>query len=72
VEGSFTRNGRILFWYGVNKVEEVEEAVKTFEQNGRIERVYLPVGPRLPNPQSVAVPHPHFRTFGKEGVHHPC
>ncbi|RXW19346.1 hypothetical protein EST38_g6510 [Candolleomyces aberdarensis] len=44
-EGSFTRNGRSLFWYGVNKVEEVEEAVKTFEQNGRIERVYLPVGP---------------------------
>ncbi|KAJ2919436.1 hypothetical protein MD484_g1005, partial [Candolleomyces efflorescens] len=44
-EGSFTRNGRSLFWYGVNKVEEVEEAVKTFEKNERIERVYLPVGP---------------------------
>lgn len=44
-EGSFTRNGRSLFWYGVNKVEEVEEAVKTFEKNNRIERVYLPVGP---------------------------
>ena len=44
-EGSFTRNGRSLFWYGVSRVEEVEAAIRTFEEKGRIERVYLPVGP---------------------------
>ncbi|KAL7421255.1 hypothetical protein Q5752_004140 [Cryptotrichosporon argae] len=47
-EGSFTRAGRSLFWYGVNDVKEVERIIQGFEQSGRIERVFLPVGPSTP------------------------
>ncbi|KAG8796607.1 hypothetical protein FRC12_016594 [Ceratobasidium sp. 428] len=47
-DGSFTRQGRSLFWYGVQDVAEVERIVKAFEQQGRIERAYLPVGPSKP------------------------
>jgi N-acetyl-gamma-glutamyl-phosphate reductase / acetylglutamate kinase len=44
-DGSFTRAGKSLFWYGVQDVAEVERIVKDFEQKGRIDRSYLPVGP---------------------------
>ncbi|KAJ6494027.1 acetylglutamate kinase ARG6 [Mycena vitilis] len=44
-DGSFTRAGKSLFWYGVQDVAEVERIVHEFEEKGRIERVYLPVGP---------------------------
>lgn len=44
-DGSFTRAGKSLFWYGVQDVGEVEKIVKSFEANGRLERSYLPVGP---------------------------
>ncbi|KAF7303648.1 Arg-6 protein [Mycena indigotica] len=44
-EGSFTRAGKSLFWYGVQDVKEVERIVREFEEKGRISRVYLPVGP---------------------------
>ncbi|CAE6456217.1 unnamed protein product [Rhizoctonia solani] len=47
-DGSFTRQGRSLFWYGVQDVKEVERIVKGFEETGRIERAYLPVGPSIP------------------------
>ena len=47
-DGSFTRAGRTLFWYGVQDMKEVESAVRGFEQNGRIPRAYLPVGPPAP------------------------
>ncbi|KAF5366188.1 hypothetical protein D9758_005677 [Tetrapyrgos nigripes] len=47
-EGSFTRAGKSLFWYGVQNVEEVEATVKDFEAKGRIDRAYLPVGPSAP------------------------
>ena len=47
-DGSFTRAGKSLFWYGVQDVGEVEKIVKGFEQNGRLERAYLPVGPSAP------------------------
>lgn len=47
-DGSFTRAGRSLFWYGVPDVKEVETIVKGFEESGRIERVFLPVGPSVP------------------------
>jgi N-acetyl-gamma-glutamyl-phosphate reductase/acetylglutamate kinase len=43
-EGSFTRSGRSLFWYGISDVSEVEKVVKNLEQTGRVERSYLPVG----------------------------
>ncbi|KAJ7244413.1 hypothetical protein B0H12DRAFT_1129460 [Mycena haematopus] len=47
-DGSFTRAGKSLFWYGVQDVAEVERIVREFEEKGRIERVYLPVGPTSP------------------------
>jgi N-acetyl-gamma-glutamyl-phosphate reductase/acetylglutamate kinase len=47
-DGSFTRAGRSLFWYGVPDVKEVERIIQGFEASGRIERVFLPVGPSLP------------------------
>jgi len=52
-DGSFTRAGKSLFWYGVQDVAEVERIVKDFEAKGRIERSYLPVGPSAP-PHRVA------------------
>ncbi|KAJ7171108.1 acetylglutamate kinase ARG6 [Mycena filopes] len=47
-DGSFTRAGKSLFWYGVQDVKEVERIVGEFEERGRIARVYLPVGPSTP------------------------
>ncbi|KAF8184832.1 acetylglutamate kinase ARG6 [Pholiota molesta] len=47
-DGSFTRAGKSLFWYGVQDVAEVERIVKDFEAKGRIDRAYLPVGPSAP------------------------
>ncbi|KAI5449917.1 hypothetical protein NCC49_003926 [Naganishia albida] len=47
-DGSFTRAGRSLFWYGVHDVKEVERIIEGFEKDGRIERVFLPVGPSVP------------------------
>jgi N-acetyl-gamma-glutamyl-phosphate reductase/acetylglutamate kinase len=47
-DGSFTRAGKSLFWYGIQDVAEVERVVKDFEAKGRIERSYLPVGPSAP------------------------
>jgi len=47
-DGSFTRAGKSLFWYGVHDVAEVEKIVKDFEAKGRIERSFLPVGPSAP------------------------
>jgi N-acetyl-gamma-glutamyl-phosphate reductase/acetylglutamate kinase len=44
-DGSFTRSGKTLFWYGLQNVGEVERVVREFEENGRIDRSYLPVGP---------------------------
>lgn len=52
-DGCFTRAGRSLFWYGVPDVKEVERIIEGFEQTGRIERVFLPVGPSTP-PHRVA------------------
>ncbi|KAI0696637.1 hypothetical protein BC835DRAFT_1519514 [Cytidiella melzeri] len=47
-DGSFTRSGKSLFWYGVQDVKEVEKIVKSFEEQGRLDRSYLPVGPSAP------------------------
>ena len=54
-DGSFTRAGRSLFWYGIPDIKEVERIIEGFEANGRIERVFLPVGPSTP---------PHRMTAG--------
>ena len=48
-DGSFTRAGKSLFWYGVQDVAEVENIIKDFEAKGRIERSFLPVGPSAPH-----------------------
>jgi N-acetyl-gamma-glutamyl-phosphate reductase/acetylglutamate kinase len=53
-DGSFTRAGKSLFWYGIQDVAEVEKIVKGFEEKGRIERSYLPVGPSAPPHRSPA------------------
>ncbi|GAA5929950.1 hypothetical protein JCM1841_001224 [Sporobolomyces salmonicolor] len=42
-DGSFTRNGRSLFYYGVQDAGEVERIVKDLEKTQRIERAYLPI-----------------------------
>ena len=44
-DGSFTRAGKSVFWYGIQDVAEVERTIRDFEAKGRIERSYLPVGP---------------------------
>ncbi|KAF9513769.1 hypothetical protein BS47DRAFT_1343767 [Hydnum rufescens UP504] len=44
-DGSFTRAGKSLFWYGIQDINEVERVVRDFEAKGRIERSYLPVNP---------------------------
>ncbi len=49
-DGSFTRAGKSLFWYGIQDVAEVEKAVKEMEEKGRVDRAFLPVGPSI---------HPH-------------
>lgn len=47
-DGSFTRNGRSLFYYGMHDVTEVERVLKEVEEKGRIERAYLPL--KAPKP----------------------
>ncbi|KAH0445882.1 hypothetical protein IEQ34_025285 [Dendrobium chrysotoxum] len=42
-DGSFTRNGRSLFYYGIHDVSEVENVVKSLEEKARVERAYLPL-----------------------------
>lgn len=42
-DGSFTRNGRSLFYYGIHDVSEVENVVKSLEEGARVERAYLPL-----------------------------
>ncbi|KAI1787210.1 bifunctional acetylglutamate kinase/N-acetyl-gamma-glutamyl-phosphate reductase [Ganoderma leucocontextum] len=55
-DGSFTRAGKSLFWYGVHDVREVEEIVKGFEEKGRISRTYLPVGPSGASHRAGSIP----------------
>ena len=55
-DGSFTRAGKSLFWYGVQDVAEVEKIIKDYEAKGRIERSFLPVGPSAPPHRLVTTP----------------
>lgn len=68
-DGSFTRAGKSLFWYGVQDVKEVERIVKSFEEKGRLDRSYLPVGPSAP-PHRAAAPSGTrpFSTFARRAV----
>ncbi|KAK0564303.1 hypothetical protein OC861_004352 [Tilletia horrida] len=47
-DGSFSRNGRSLYYYGIHDVSEVERVVRTLEEKGRIERAYLPLNASRP------------------------
>ncbi|PVG03898.1 putative ARG6-n-acetyl-gamma-glutamyl-phosphate reductase [Serendipita vermifera] len=47
-EGSFTRAGKSLFWYGIHDIAEVERIIVEMEAKGRIERAFLPVSPSTP------------------------
>ncbi|EPQ27418.1 uncharacterized protein PFL1_04956 [Pseudozyma flocculosa PF-1] len=53
-DGSFTRNGRSLFYYGIQDVGEVEEIVRNLEEKSRIERAYLPLKAAKPAPRGGA------------------
>ncbi|THH29320.1 hypothetical protein EUX98_g4861 [Antrodiella citrinella] len=71
-DGSFTRAGRSLFWYGVQDVKEVERIIKGFEENGRIGRAYLPVGPSAPPHRATAAATPggsrSYSTFARRNI----
>lgn len=45
-DGSFTRNRRSLYYYGIQDVGEVERTMRQLEEKGRIERAYLPLNMR--------------------------
>ena len=53
-DGSFTRAGKSLFWYGIQDINEVERVVRDFEAKGRIERSFLPINPPLPGSRAAA------------------
>lgn len=53
-DGSFSRAGKSLLWYGIHDVKEVEKVIEGFEKNGRIDRVFLPVGPSVPPHRAAA------------------
>lgn len=48
-DGSFSRNGRSLFYYGIQDVSEVERVVRSLEEKARIERAYLPLHAAKPS-----------------------
>jgi N-acetyl-gamma-glutamyl-phosphate reductase/acetylglutamate kinase len=66
-DGSFTRAGKSLFWYGVSDVKEVERIIQEFEQKGRIDRSYLPLGPGTPphRAQTAAAGTRAYSTFAR-------
>ena len=66
-DGSFTRAGKSLYWYGAQSVGEVEQTVKDYETKGRIERSFLPVGPPPP-PSSARQGQRGFSTMTRPSV----
>jgi len=69
-DGSFTRAGKSLFWHGIQDIEEVEKIVKGFEENGRIERSYLPVGPSAPPHRNSATSPSGVRSYSTMARRH--
>ncbi|KAH9925963.1 uncharacterized protein B0H18DRAFT_358460 [Fomitopsis serialis] len=67
-DGSFTRAGKSLFWYGVQDVKEIERIVKGYEEKGRIGRSYLPVGPSAPPHRGVPGGARSYSTFARKPV----
>lgn len=68
-DGSFTRAGRSLFWYGIQDINEVEQVIKGFEAKGRIDRSFLPVKPPAPaNRSSTGTGSRAFSTMARRPV----
>lgn len=65
-DGSFTRNGRSLFYYGIQDVGEVETIVRSLEENNRIERAYLPL--KAAKPGQVPGGTRAFSTMARPGL----
>ncbi|KAF6766823.1 Semialdehyde dehydrogenase, dimerization domain protein [Kalmanozyma brasiliensis GHG001] len=63
-DGSFTRNGRSLFYYGIHDVAEVETIVRNLEEKSRIERAYLPLKPAKPAPSGTRA----YSTMARPGL----
>lgn len=51
-DGSFTRNRRSLFYYGIQDVSDVEHVMRELEDQHRVERAYLPLNMRKSTPGS--------------------
>lgn len=65
-DGSFTRNGRTLFYYGINDMTELEKLVRNLEDKGRIERAYLPISQATRTP---TISHTPRLGGGSRGFH---
>ncbi|KAG0142822.1 hypothetical protein CROQUDRAFT_81753 [Cronartium quercuum f. sp. fusiforme G11] len=56
-DGSFTRAGKSLFYFGIQDVDEIEMVIKSLVEDGRIPRHYLPLTHKKPttptNPQVI-------------------
>lgn len=61
-DGSFSRNGRSLFYYGINDVGEVESVLRKLEERGRVERAYLPLHARSSTPSNTRTLHTSARS----------
>ncbi len=67
-DGSFTRAGKSLFWYGIQDVAEVERTVKDLRPRAGLNAptspsvpLLLPTAPLLPLPHLAPVPSPPWR-----------
>jgi N-acetyl-gamma-glutamyl-phosphate reductase/acetylglutamate kinase len=70
-DGSFSRNGRSLFYYGIQDVTEVEKVVRSLEEKSRIERAYLPLNaakPGAPRAFSTSARRPALRAASPMGT----
>lgn len=70
-DGSFSRNGRSLFYYGIHDVGEVESELKKLEEAGRIERAYLPLKPAKPSGSSLPSGTRSFSTSSRSNTSFP-
>jgi N-acetyl-gamma-glutamyl-phosphate reductase/acetylglutamate kinase len=73
-DGSFTRNGKSLFYYGIQDAGEVEVIVRGFKEKGRIDTAYLPISatkstkPIVPSSGSIASALRSYSTSARSSV----
>ncbi|MBW0494231.1 hypothetical protein O181_033946 [Austropuccinia psidii MF-1] len=58
-DGSFTRAGKSLFYYGIQDVTELEQVIKSLVEDERIPRAYLPLTHKK------VLPTPHLRQLAR-------